>query len=375
MPLRVLPNELLLRIAWFVLKCATCNCHHASDDLSALARSSTHLYFVLTPELHRTASAVHMLVWGIANSRQDTVTLALTQGANPNVPLREIHHIARITSHVLLGTPLEIAFRLRMEPNDPASHQLNLEMCISLLLGGGKPSIECLSAVVRAGDLDLLRGCLPFIANINAHARQGGRTLLEVAGSSGHLGVVALILAAGALVNSVGLHGNPDYFPPLWTLCRAPVSVLKLLLEAGADPTWEHDGETIVRHLLQDCRSTLDLEGNIDMLELHGAQVPKRMAGILLSQAPVWELWTGGDDELVECSHEQAAVDQVLSSNVLQVWIDYHGWELPTEGSWDEWGPRWRHPDLPPGCMCPKCPLPTTGGYRTVRPLAGWVPV
>lgn len=122
MALHHLPNKLLLRIAWFLLKCETCHCHHVSHPLSALARCSPRLFFLLTPELLPTPSALNILLWAIGHSRQDTVTLAIKHGADPNLPLCETHCFNRMPHHVRLGTPLEIAFRMRMRAIDPASN-------------------------------------------------------------------------------------------------------------------------------------------------------------------------------------------------------------------------------------------------------------
>lgn len=185
MPLYALPNELLLRIAWFVLKCSTCHCHHVSEDLSALARSSPHLYSVLIHELHRTASALHILFWAIAHSRPNTVNLALNLGADPNLYLRETHYISRATTTVFLGSPLEIPFRLRAWSMGSVNHQLNHDTCTTLLLAGAKLTDNSIITAAQSGDTDLFRYCLPFNSDINEHYKLSYRTLLEIAGSNG----------------------------------------------------------------------------------------------------------------------------------------------------------------------------------------------
>lgn len=162
MSLNNLPNELLLRIAWFVLKCPTCDCHHESHHLSSFTRCSRRIHSALTPELLSTASALHILLWAITHARQDTIALAINHGADPNVPLRETHHVPRSTTHVNLGTPLDIAFRLRLRSVDTAAHQLHLDTCSTLLRAGAKPSIESLRGVADCGDEALLRCCLPY---------------------------------------------------------------------------------------------------------------------------------------------------------------------------------------------------------------------
>lgn len=179
-----LPNELLLRIAWYVLKCPICRCQQASHHLSALARSTRRLHSVLTPDLLRSASPLQMLLWAIAHARQDTLTTAIMHGADPNLALRETHYtpmetthanlgtpllrethcIPRSTSHVNLGTPLDIAFLLRLRSVNTADHQLHLETCTVLLRAGGIPSTKSLTDIAESGDQELLRCCLPYVS-------------------------------------------------------------------------------------------------------------------------------------------------------------------------------------------------------------------
>lgn len=63
-------------------------------------------------------------------------------------------------------------------------------------------------------------------------------------------------------MNSTGPPDSPHYFPPLWTLCDAPLPVLHLLVDAA----WEHDGESIVEHLLQNHVSSRGIEVTADLL-------------------------------------------------------------------------------------------------------------
>lgn len=302
MPLLDLPNELLLRIAWFVLKCPTCHCHHFSRHLSALARSNQHLHAILVPELLRTASTLHILLWAITHSRADTATLALTHGASPNVLLRQTHHHEHSTANIRLGTPVEIAMRMCIRSAD----QPSLATLMSLLHAGGNPTIEPLSILADAGDLPVLARCLPRITAIDQRDSQTGYTLLEAAGAAGHVSIVKLLLSAGANVNSSGPRDSPNYYPPLWTIGDAPLPVLQVLLDAGADATWEHEGVSLVERVLQTYRSWQDVDGNVDLLARHGARMPEGEEAIALWQAPVWESWTGGESsEVVERATEQ----------------------------------------------------------------------
>lgn len=367
MTLHGLPNELLLRIARFVLKCPICECHHASNHLSALACSSAHLHFVLTPELLRTASALQIPLWGIAHDRQDTVTLAVDLGADPNVPLRETHRAPLTSDHVFLGTPLEIAIRMRRRSMGRASEQPSLDTCTTLLRAGGKLTIECVSTVVDSGDLDLLRCCMPYISDINTRNTDDGPTLLELAGCNGQVDIVAFLLAAGAIVNSTGPPDSPHYFPPLWTLCDAPLPVLRLLLATGADTAWEHEGCSIIQFMREHRPGSRDLDDNVDLLVQHGARVPTGEEAIMLGQAPVRESGTEGGEVQLEEHGLVEVVDRPPRTDTLQVHTSHHGWDFVGSSTWDEWGLTWRNQELDPGCMCPTCPLETTGGYRAVR--------
>lgn len=379
MSIRNLPNELLLRIAWFVLKCPTCHCHHVSRHLSALARSNWHLYALLTPELLRAASSLHILLWAVAHGRPDIVTLAINLGANPNIPLRETRRYGYCTERVRLGTSVEIALRMCIRSRDTttSAYQLKLDITMMLPRAGGKPTIESLSIIADSGDLDLLELCLPYITDIDERDKPHDRTLLEVAGAKGHIRCVTRLLAAGATVNSTGGPDDPDYYPPLWTICDAPLPVLQLLLDAGADAAWEHAGLSIVAHLIQTHGTRPDVDAYIDLLAWHGSRLPKGEEAIALWQAPVWESWTAGGQ--IEVDVEQATTELMVAAAVVEqvrridrvsVHRDENGWELVVSGNWDEWGPMSLEQGLNWGCVCPECPLWKTGGNSVVRAVA-----
>lgn len=206
MSLPALPNEILLRIAWYLPKCATCHCRHGSRDLSALSRCSRHLHCVLGPELACTASAPHMLLWAIWHNRPDTAALAITQGANanPNALVYESVYVSGYTYRVVHGTHLEIAIRNRLRHTDPAARQLALEICKVLLTPAETLRIAVSSSIVEAGDSDLLRCCLPHIADINEWATHSDMTLLAIAESTRHIEIAAILRAAGASLEGTG---------------------------------------------------------------------------------------------------------------------------------------------------------------------------
>lgn len=183
MSLSNLPKELLLRIAWYVLKCPFCHCPHSSGYLSALARCSHHLNSTLRDDLLRSAIPVQMLLWAITHGREDIVTLAITHGADPNDELRETHFIDHRKSEGILQTPLDIAIILRLRSGDPGDDQHQLDVCAALLRGGGIPNSKWLSIIVEAGDEDLLCCCLPYLtadalALIDALAEGAGPPLV-----------------------------------------------------------------------------------------------------------------------------------------------------------------------------------------------------
>lgn len=205
---------------------------------------------------------------------------------------------------------------------------------------------------------------MPYITDINERDKLTGRTLLELAGGNGFVEVVTLLLASGATVNSTGLPENRNYYPPLWTICDAPLPVLQLLLDAGADAAWEDAGVSIVEHLLQTSRARPHMESNLDLLAWHGSRLPREET-IVLWQAPVWESWTAGGERRDVVS--TGVLERVPRIERVQVHTEYHEWVLVVSGTWD-WGPlMWGQVELNAGCMCPKCPLWKTGGYYEVR--------
>lgn len=213
MPFHSLPNEMLLRIAWFVPKCPTCHCRHNTSDLFALSRTNRHLHALLTPELAETSSAMHVLLWAIWHNCAATATKAIAHGADVNFHLTEDHHVGRHSALVQHGTPLDIAVRNRLRPVAPAARKLALDIVTMLLDAGGIPDTLTLVSIIDAEDLDLLRLCIPLIADLNKRTYPDGHTLLEVATTSGRDGAVAVLAAAGASMEGTGPPFPLRYFP------------------------------------------------------------------------------------------------------------------------------------------------------------------
>ncbi|KAL0639472.1 hypothetical protein Q9L58_001501 [Maublancomyces gigas] len=283
MPLLALPNELLLQIARYLLQPQTCqcdrgyhcdcdpHCHHIPPHLSAFSRVNQHLHALLSEYLLATASTSHILFWAIANSRTDTVTLALKCGADPNSPLRPNPHIT--TSWLMYTTPVELAISMRVHSVDAKSHALKLETLALLFAAGGTCTADNLIKPTRYGDLDLLTFCLPHLTNIEGtYSQSRSRTLLEIASRRGHVEAVKLLIDAGATVNSTGEHNDPGYYPPLWVCCQAPIAVLQVLLDAGADPTWRAGhGVSVVQNMRERSVGSPMLEEKIALLVRYGA--------------------------------------------------------------------------------------------------------
>lgn len=281
MPLLALPNELLLKIARCLLKSQTCHCdcdchwHHMSPHLSAFSRSNHRLYALLTEYLLANASTLHILFWAVANSRNDTVALALERGADPNSPLGPNSHI--ITSWNIRTTPLDLAISMRVHSVDAKSHALKLGTLALLFGAGGTCDINSLIMPIRYGDLDLLTLCLPHLTDSDNPNRQSWpRVLLEVASRHGHVEAAKMAIDAGATVNSIGDHNHPEFYPPLWVCWRAPIAVLQLLLDAGADPTWHaRHGVSVAQNMRHRSINAPELEEKIALLVRYGA-VDKR---------------------------------------------------------------------------------------------------
>lgn len=289
MPLLMLPNELLLQIAGCLLQSYTCQCghhrhcdcgcdcacdchfHKISPHLSVFSRVNYRLHTLLAEYLLATASTLHILFWGVANTRPDTVALALSRGADPNCPLRPNGHSA--TSWLIYTTPVELAISMRAASADAQSHAAKLHILALLLGTGGTCTVDNLIKPTRYGDIDLLTLCLPQIKGVeDSYSGFGARTLLEIAARRGHVEVAKLVIAAGAPVNSTGEHNDPGYYSPLWVCWQAPSATLQVLLDAGADPTWRaRHGVSVVQNMRQRSVGTPQLQEKIELLVRYGA--------------------------------------------------------------------------------------------------------
>lgn len=335
MSLLTIPNELLLLIARFLLHCPTCHCQHISWHLSALSRCTHHLHASLASHLLSTASPLQILHWSIANTRHDTIALALSLGADPNSAPRPNPYLpTRATLRI--GTPTEIAIRLRVHSPTAALHARKLESVAILLAAGGTCTASSLTTCARYGDLDLLALCLARVT----FGPDGLRTLLLMLARSGHVEGTRMLVAAGAAVNSVGTYPARGFASPLWVCWDAPVGVLRVLLEAGADPTWrDQDGVSVVQNMRSRGPPGEEVERKITLLVEFGA------------------------------------VDEPASWYVMQQWTptgrrrprEYRGWTDEPVDANDGPVASWVVAGLYGGCECLTCPLGVTRGAYSSR--------
>ncbi|KAL0635405.1 hypothetical protein Q9L58_005613 [Maublancomyces gigas] len=358
MPLLALPNELLLQIARCLLHSPACECgrdcrcdchchwdcdchcecdchyHHISPDVSSLSRVNQHLHGLLKEYLLATASTLHILFWAVANSRPDTVALALERGADPNCPLRPNSHVT--TSWHPYTTPVDLAISMRVHSVDAPSHAVKLHTLTLLLAAGGTCTVEELIKPARCGDLDLLTLCLPYLPDTEVtYSQSGPRTLLEIASRRGHVEAAKLVIAAGAPVNSTGVHNDPRYYPALWVCWQAPIAVLQVLLDAGADPTWRaRHGDSVVQNMRGRAVGTAELEEKVALLVRWGA----------VDEGECWRLVREGGKRKREPPEKE-----------------YRGWAPGSREVPVDWAREWLMMGTEEGCRCPRGELKDPG--------------
>lgn len=279
MSLLSLPNELILKIARCLLHCPNCHCQHISPDLSAFSRCNHRLHLVLAASQQGPSSTCQMLLWGIVNSRNDIVSLALKRGANPNARLRR--PMNNRTPYGSATNPVTLAIRMCDRSDDAESHAVKLAT-LGLLFGAGGTSLtfDLLSAAGK-GDLDLLALCLPHLDLTGYMGRHAGpREVFATAVGRGHMEAARMAIAAGVRLNSDGDRNSGFFYPALWSCWDAAIDVVQLLLEEGADAAWRSpNGVSIVQNMRQRAGAALGLEEKIALLVRYGA-VDESLAGL-----------------------------------------------------------------------------------------------
>lgn len=273
MALLSLPNEILLKIARYMLHCTHCDCQHISPEFSAFSRSNRRLHVLLAGSHLGPSSITQMLVWGIANGRNDLVARALEHGANPNSDLYrplDTWNASGYGEH-----PIQFAMRMRCQSEDAQSHALKLGALALMFGAGGTCVMNDVWMIGSRGDLDLLTVCLPHVDySDRLDTYLGPRYLLSVAARSGHVEVAKMALAAGATLNSTGDLGTESFYPALWVCSDASIEVVQVLLDAGGDAAWRApSGVSVVQNMRQrhwQCEAS-ELEDKIALLVRYGA--------------------------------------------------------------------------------------------------------
>lgn len=337
MPLLTLPNELIFQIARYLLRCPTCHCDHVLRHLSAISRSNNFLHTFLAEYLLVNSSPVHMLLWAIANSRHNTVTIALARGADPNTPLRPNPYIHPIGPR-RRNTIVDVAIRMRVHSANAESHALKLGTLALLFAAGGTCTTNSLFMSTRYGDLDLLTLCLGHLEPRDRLGQSGPEDLLAIAASCGHVEATKMMIAAGAPVNSTGADHTRGYYPPLWSCWNSSIPVLQVLLDAGADATWRCRNDiSIVQNMRQRSGHLPELEEKIALLMRYGA----------VDEPALWQV-----------------VDHRRPARRLQN-REYRGWIPGSTERPVDWVKNWALAERNGGCGCLSCPLQVTGGrYR-----------
>lgn len=149
-----------------------------------------------------------------------------------------------------------------------------------------------------------------------------------------------MVVAAGAAVNSVGTYPARGFSAPLAVCWDAPLGVIQVLLEAGADASWrDQDGVSVVQNMRSRAPPGEETERKVGLLVQYGA----------VDEPPLWQ--------------------------VMQQWTptgrsrprEYRGWT--DEPPYLNDGPlkSWVVAGLYGGCECLTCPVSVTRGAYSGR--------
>lgn len=157
--------------------------------------------------------------------------------------------------------------------------------------GAAKPSVSSLIAASRKGNVPKIKELILQGININAVA--GGVALncaLGGAAEKSRLEVIRLLLEAGADPNNPLLPKHAT-FPLDWAVFAGSTDSVQLLLESGANPNrlgW--DNQTAL-----DSAKTYNNKPIIEILKKHGGMVGSEVAKVAMNRKPLFE--SSEDDE------------------------------------------------------------------------------
>lgn len=192
----------------------------------------------------------------------------------------------------------------------------------------------------RYGDLDLLELCLQYMPPIDMFSTASLFILLMSVAAQGHVEATRMVIGAGASVNSANTYRSMGYFPVLYVCWYAPLAVLEVLLEAGANPTWrDHTNISIVQNMRAQSIPSPELEDKIALLIRYGA----------VDEQPTWQVIERGTRR----GHWNA--------------IEYRGWKPDPVSLTDGPVSGAVLAGLYGGCECLTCPQSVTIGAYSSR--------
>lgn len=298
-----------------------------------------------------------MLLWGIANSRPDTVALALERGADPNTTLHRNQYIPDSYCRTI-RTPVDAAIRMRVHSPDAESHALKLETLALLLAAGGTCIIDSLTIPTSYGDLDLLTLCLEHLEETDIYPGKQYvlQTILYFAVCRGHAEAARMMIGAGAIVNSTGRQDSSGFYPPLWVCWGASIILLQVLLDAGADADWrDSHGVSVVHRIRKWSGSSLDVDDKVALLVRYGA----------VDEPPLWP--PIGVRVKRRRPHIQWHPQWVPSIG------EYRGWVPGIVETLVGWEPEWVLAGRGTWCGCLSCPIQVPGEDRSgALEVMGW---
>lgn len=282
MPLLSLPNEILFEIA------SNLPYYHSHDRptflaLYSLIRVNRFLHTLLSPYLISCVEPTDLLIWAIDHDRTDTVMRAISLGSRQGLTLNtsldtHVYRAGRICGNVF-GSATEFATRRCIDvAEDFGMNVLSTpeRACATLKFvfdAGGTPTRGGMGEAICYGNMRLVRLHLEHGMRVDDGSPDG--YFLLCAAASGHVNIVKLLLEEGADPNYSYQSRAGEIIPVLLHAIRsqADANMLKTLLDAGADATWEDiNGTSMAGALIMD--DGCDIEESMKLLAHYGSRVP-----------------------------------------------------------------------------------------------------